>query len=72
MRLDAWIGWWAHQDSNLGPADYENETRKIAKCLEPLRNPHNLLDRNRSPKIASFVCVGVRLCACVSFNSRTT
>jgi hypothetical protein len=35
-----------------------------------LRNPHNHLNRNASPEIASFVCVGVCLRACASFNFR--
>ena len=23
--LVAWEAWWAHQDSNLGPSDYESD-----------------------------------------------
>ena len=23
-ELTVWVGWWAHQDLNLGPTDYES------------------------------------------------
>jgi hypothetical protein len=71
-----YIGMDVHQ-ATISVAVMDSAGKLIQSLLETkaatiLRNPHKLLDRKSSREIDIFVCVGVRLCACVSFNLRTT